>query len=186
MRIKIFEAIILGSIIALLATGTYYRNEIWKSPLNLWRDCAEKSPDKSRPRNNVAVELIQLGRYKEAISELKALLRADPKSPEALNNLATIYTVQGKYDEALSYLLEAIKACKDPRFIPTKASAHNNVGVLLVKMEGYDEAIIHFKEALRLMPNFPQAKENLMNIENALATAKAGGFIGNENTKRRY
>ncbi len=171
-------------IIGLLAAGTYYRNEIWQSPLNLWRDCAAKSPDKTRPRNNVAVELIQLGRYEEAISELKALLLADPKSPEALNNLATIYTIQGKYDDALRYLLDAIKACNEPRFIPTKASAENNIGVLLVKKgstpegvpprrEAYEEAIIHFKEALNLKPDFPQATENLTAIEKVLSRGSA-------------
>lgn len=175
-RIKIFEVIILGTIIALLGAGTYYRNEVWRSGLTLWRDCVEKSPDKARPKNNFAVELIQLGRYEEAIVELKALLLTNPRSPEALNNLATVYTVQGKYDEALQYLFEAVKGCKDPEFNSTKASAHNNIGVLLVRKEAYKESIIHFKEALRLMPDFPQAKENLENIEYALETAKVGGF----------
>jgi tetratricopeptide (TPR) repeat protein len=164
-RIEIF---ICGVIISWLVVGTYYRNEIWKSPLNLWRDCSVKSPNKARPRNNFAVELIQVGRYEEAIAELKDLLASNPKSPEALNNLATVYTAQGKYDEAMLYLFKAIKGSEAPEFNPTRASAHNNIGVLLVKKGAYKEATIHFKEALKLMPDFPQAIENLTNMEYAL------------------
>ena len=63
----------------------------------------------------------------------------------------------------------------DPNIIPTRsgmiaqyaaydaddAAAHNNLGVALLGLGRAREAVPHFREALRLDPGLPQARENL-------------------------
>ena len=78
---KLVEIIILGSIIGLLATGTYYRNEIWGSGINLWRDTAKKSPNKPRPAVNLSTALAQQGRFEEARMSLAEFKRRHPDYP---------------------------------------------------------------------------------------------------------
>jgi Flp pilus assembly protein TadD len=47
--------------------------------------------------------------------------------------------------------------------------AHNNLGVALASQDRLNEAIAHFREALRLEPNYAQARANL-----AIALQEAG------------
>jgi tetratricopeptide (TPR) repeat protein len=52
---------------------------------------------------------------------------------------------------------------------PNFVEAHNYVGVVLLKLGKVQEAIAHFSEAVRLKPDYAEARQNL-NI--ALETSK--------------
>lgn len=177
---KLVEIIILGSIIGLLATGTYYRNEIWGSGINLWRDTAKKSPNKPRPAVNLSTALAQQGRFEEAKHELRRFLAENPNSIEGRNNLGAVLSLQGKYDEAAYEIFEAL------RIDPKNAIAHNNLAAVLVNQGKYSEALIHFKEALRSKPDFEDARKNLERLsaaleQNNLKSKKGGKDDGTKN-----
>ena len=55
------EMIIYGLLILLLITGTYWRNRVWNSELELWDDCVKKSPNKDRPHNNLGNAFLEPG-----------------------------------------------------------------------------------------------------------------------------
>jgi tetratricopeptide (TPR) repeat protein len=171
MRNKItIEIILCGAIIGLLIIGTHYRNEVWQSGESLWADAFKKSPEKSRPRINYAAQMIKLGRFEEAIYELNEVLRRDPQSAEAMNNLAMIYTFQGRYDDAEKLYFSAIRiAPKSEKGEGIAASAHNNLGVIMVKKGAFNEAVIQFEKAIKINPDFKEAKENLDIIERVIA-----------------
>ena len=171
-KLDILTLVVCGAIIAALSVGAYHRNMIWTTGLGLWRDSMKKSPEKPRPANNYAMELIQAGRYEEAIAELKETLRMNPKSAECHNNLASIYAAQGKYNEALEHFLKTLKLSESENLSATRESAHNNIGVMLVKRNAFKEAIYHFDEAIKIKPDFRQAKENRRTIEEAIASQK--------------
>ncbi len=154
--------LLLAVIVALLAAGAYYRNEVWKSNLSLQADAAAKSPNKDRTRNNFAVELIKAGRYEEAKYELEETLRINPKSVEARNNLSAVLMAQGDYKGAARYLFEA------SRIDPDSPSIQNNLGTLLCRQGQYSEALHHYKEALRLKPDFTEARKNYETVATAL------------------
>lgn len=165
---KHLMVIICGIIIALLITATHYRNEVWQSVESLWSDNLKKSQT-SRVRINYAAVMIQQGRYEEAIYELTETLKRDPRSAEAMNNLAMIYTFQGRYGEAEKMLFDAIRASgSTEKGMGIAASAHNNLGVIMVKKGAVWEALKHFEKAINLSPDFNEAKENLRLIERAL------------------
>ena len=169
---KIIEILIFGAIIALLATGTYYRNEIWGNEMSLWRDSARKSPNKGRPQINLATALAQQGRFEEAKYEVRKYLEINPGSIEAINNLGAILSLQGNYDEAAYYMFEAL------RIDPKNAIAHNNLGAILVNQGKYDEALIHFEEAVKNKPDFHDAQKNFEVISAALKNS-------NQKTQKR-
>lgn len=161
-RARLLEIIICGIIVALLATGTYYRNEIWGTGISLWRDSARKSPYKDRPVINLSTALAQQGRFEEAKHEIRRFIEAHPESVEAQNNLGAILSLQGKYDEALYHVFEAL------RIDPENAIAHNNAGAILTRQGKYGEALIHFQEALKSKPDFEDARKNFDRLSAAL------------------
>jgi len=118
------EIILYGLLILLLMTGTYWRNRVWNSELELCTDCVKKSPNKDRPHNNLGSVFLDQGRYQEATNQYNEALRINPGSAEAHYNLGTVFFYQGKYQEAIPYLNEAL------RINPNFAEAHNNLGIV--------------------------------------------------------
>ena len=74
-------------------------------------------------------------------------------------NLAYALNLQGRGSEALQELQELL------RQHPKDARAHNNLGILLMGQRKYEEAAFHFREAVKVRPNFKNAR---MNLEAAL------------------
>ena len=72
------EIIIYGFVILLLTSGSYSRNRIWNSGLELWTDCVQKSPNKKRPHNNLGTVFLNQGKYPEAIPHINEALRINP------------------------------------------------------------------------------------------------------------
>ena len=70
-------------------------------------------------------------------------------------NLAYALTLQGQRSEAEKELLELL------RQHPKDARAHNNLGVLLMGQGKFKEAASHFSEAVKLQPNYKNARVNL-------------------------
>jgi tetratricopeptide (TPR) repeat protein len=90
-----WEIIIYGLLILLLMTGSYWRNRVWKSELELWTDCVKKSPNKARPHNNLGTVFLDRGKYQEAIPHLNEALRINPNYAEAHYNLGDAYFMTG-------------------------------------------------------------------------------------------
>jgi tetratricopeptide (TPR) repeat protein len=105
----VLEIIFYVFVLILLITGTYSRNRIWNSDIELWTDCVKKSPDKDRPHNNLGNAYTDQGRYQEAIAQLTEALRINPNYAEAHNNLGNAYIHQRKYQEAIAQLTEALR-----------------------------------------------------------------------------
>ena len=85
------EMIICGLLILLLMTGTYWRNRVWSSEVELWTDCVKKSPHKDRPHNNLGNALFYQGKYQEATNQYNEALRINRNFAEAHYNLGKAY-----------------------------------------------------------------------------------------------
>lgn len=108
--------------------------------------------------NNLGIAYDRIGRYTEAVEELKEALRLAPAYVEARNNLAVAYDNMGRYDDALMELQQAV------RLNPEYTEAHGNLGNLYARSGRYEEAVQELKEALRLNPGYAAAHNNLGNI----------------------
>ncbi|MBU4492486.1 MAG: tetratricopeptide repeat protein [Euryarchaeota archaeon] len=108
--------------------------------------------------NNLGITYDRLGRYEEALEELKTALRLNPGYIEVHNNLAVTYDKMGKREESLRQLHEAL------RLNPAYAEAHSNLGNLFAKSGRYEEATEELKQALRFNPGYAIAHNSLGHI----------------------
>jgi len=155
LKPSILEMVIYVFIILLLTAGTYWRNKIWNSDVELWTDCVNKSPNKDRPHLRLGAIFIRQGRYQEAIAQFTEALRVNPDYAEAHANIGAVFIFQGKYPEAIAQFTEVL------RINPDYAEAHYSLGVILIFQGKYQEAITEFTEALRIKPDYAEAHYEL-------------------------
>ena len=103
------EVTIYVFMILLLSAGTYWRNRIWNSEVELWADCVKKSSNKERPHNNLGNAFDHLGKYQEAVAQYTEALRINPNYAEAHYNLGNAFDHLGKYQEAVAQYTEALR-----------------------------------------------------------------------------
>lgn len=78
-----------------LLTATLLRNEIWRDPVALWLDAAEKSPDKGRPAGQLGATLARAGWLEAAQPALERAVRLDPHVYVWRQNLGLLYRLRG-------------------------------------------------------------------------------------------
>jgi len=139
----------------LLTAWTFERNRVWADEITLYRDCAEKSPGKARPHNNLGAALARRGLLAEAIEQYQAALRINPQYADAHYNLGYALAKQGNLTAAIQHFAEAL------RINPRSLKAHNNMGVALVLLDRIPEALDYFNTALRLNPTDAAVHNNL-------------------------
>jgi len=95
-------AVVAGILIAL----TFARNLVWLSPLTLWLDAAEKSPNKARPHANLGAAYQKADRLRDAIAQHCRALELAPDDPVATDNLELALTRLGTYDSIVPEVVE--------------------------------------------------------------------------------
>jgi tetratricopeptide (TPR) repeat protein len=98
--------------------------------------------------NNLGLAYDKIGRFDEAIEELKAALHLYPEYVEVHNNLGLIYHEMEMPGESETELLEAI------RMNPGYREAHCNLGNIYYETGRYDEALQAFIHAVHGSPGF--------------------------------
>ncbi|MGB8217155.1 MAG: tetratricopeptide repeat protein [Candidatus Methanoperedens sp.] len=108
--------------------------------------------------NNLGLAYDRIGKYEEAITELKEALRLNPDYIEVHNNLGVTYDRMGKPDEAVNELKVALN------LNPNYAEAHCNLGNIYTSAGRYEEAAGELEEALKINPELAIGHNNLGNI----------------------
>lgn len=89
----------------LFSTITMARNRAWTNGFTLWSDAALKSPNKSRPFNNLGgVFFREKKDFQGAILQYQKALQLDPRDMNLHKNLAAAYYEAGRLDEAIKKL----------------------------------------------------------------------------------
>lgn len=79
----------LTAVLALLAVGTYQRNELWSDPMQLWEESVRRAPDAWQAHWGYAELLREIGNCERARSEYDAVLRLYPGHAGARASLET-------------------------------------------------------------------------------------------------
>ena len=87
-------ALLLGGLVAL----TFARNLVWQTPITLWLDAAEKSPEKLRPQVNLGAAYHNAGRLDEAVVHYCRALALNPYDELAADNLELALTQLGRLE----------------------------------------------------------------------------------------
>lgn len=100
--------------------------------------------------------------WEEAVAHYQRALELDPKDAKTECNLASVLAFQGLRGEARRRFEHSLSV--DPKLV----LAHKELGDLLVATHDYDGAIEHYDEALRISPDFTEARRNLERLRGAL------------------
>lgn len=178
----------LAAILMVFGVLSFQRSEVWADPILLWKDTAAKSPDKQRPRFQLAFALYSEGRCAEAVQEYQRAaelskpdydllvdwgIAADCAQQPALavdrfqqaagiDKTAHVYyligTVYGKRKQAPEALAALDQAQKIDPNYQLIYVARGNV--LLLTSE-FEKAAEQFKQALQLKPGDDAATKGL-------------------------
>jgi len=99
--------------------------------------------------------LFRLGRRQEAVDTLEKTLTLEPSHPGALNTLAIAEATAGNLERAIALLDQ----CRKMR--PDHALTWFNLGATYQAMEKPLQALQAFREAIRLQPDFAEARARL-------------------------
>jgi tetratricopeptide (TPR) repeat protein len=129
------------------------------------------STDAASPRDNAVSHVrrgrqeLTAGRVDSAEREFQAAIVADPKNATAHRELADIYRRRGKLDDAVKELQLSLAASDS-------AAARTSLARVYLDQKKPDLALAEVQKAVKLAPNFTEAKELLEHLEK---TKQPGG-----------
>lgn len=124
-------------------------------PTSLPANLASSDADNGARQINQSLDLIEQGRYSEAIQQYQAALKTNANDEDLHYNLGIAYTRLGRTNEAIQEYEAALK------IFPDYVAAHNNLGNLLLSLGRADDAISHLRAALESTPDNALAHNNL-------------------------
>jgi len=142
----------MGMAAGLLAAD---RNQLYRSPLLLWRDTVAKRPENERAHDSLGNALLDAGRMGEAIAEYRRAVGLVPADPREHYNLGHALALAGRPAEAIASYEQAL------RLKPDYAEARNNLGAALADAGRLDEAVAQYQKILGLQPDNAEAHYNL-------------------------
>ncbi len=147
-RINLSRAIGIGAVaLVACAVATYQRNLMWGSPLDLWRDAVAKSPNKYRPRFQLAYALYEQGACKEAADSYAIAAKIGPVDTRLLVDWALALDCAGDWKTAIDQLRRAL-------LFENSAHIHTQIAMVLAKHGGSPEALEELEMAERLDPSY--------------------------------
>ena len=129
---------------------TYQRSKVWSSPMELWKDTAEKSPRKVRPRSQLAFVYYEQRNCPKAAENYEIASRLAAPDYPLLVNWAYSLDCAGRPEEAIPRLQEATRLEKDPL-------AWALLGMVYGKLHRTTDALAALDQAQQLDPNFVMA-----------------------------
>jgi tetratricopeptide (TPR) repeat protein len=142
---------LLPAILSLLIASAWMRASLYSDELDIWKDAAEKSPNKARPRNNYGHALKEAHRLDEALREFEQAVLLDPDYTDALNNLATVYGSIGRKTEALALLQKTLTL--DPGHLQAKY----NLAINYYEMGMYPDSVREYEDIIAIAPDSKEA-----------------------------
>lgn len=145
-----------AGIAIMLAVLTVQRNQMYTSERAMWTDVVRQRPENCRARLSLARACMEVGDARAAADQcLQVLARLDGVRARNRDQLEALYRQPGgtrvRYD------------------VVYYTAAHNLIGVTLAASGEEAMAIPHFQEALRLLPEFAMARDNLDAARRAMA-----------------
>lgn len=152
-RLRVRQAALAGALAAVLvafAAATYRRNQVWSDPVALWKDSVEKSPNKARPRFQLAYAYHwSESRCPEAAAEYEKAAQLGKPDYSLYVDWALALECAGRPDDALAKLNSAVGMEKS-------AHAYALIGMVHAKQNRRAEALAALDTAEQLDPRFQQ------------------------------
>ena len=138
----------------------------------------ELNPSYATAHHWFAWHLCLLGRYEDAIVEMKKAEGLDPLSLVINADLAEVLLLARKYDESIDQSRKTLEM--DPNF----ALAHNHLGQAYIQKHLYPEAIVELRKAVELSNGSPTCIANLARVNAASGNKSEALKLLNDLKKR--
>jgi tetratricopeptide (TPR) repeat protein len=147
-RMKLAQAASLGvAVLAACTFLTYQRSEVWESPLSLWEDSVSKSPNKYRPRFQVAFAKFDIGHCVESLPDYEKAAQVGPVDDQLLIDWALALDCAGNWPAAVDKLKQAA-------LFHNTAHLHSQIGMVNAKHGQTQEALQALAEAEKIDPKY--------------------------------
>ena len=150
-RLNTRVLVVAGLLLAALSFG---RTEVWSSEESLWAEAVRRSPEKIRPK----IQLARAVGPRRALPLLEDARSAAPFDPLVASELGSTYMALGNPAAALAEFGRALA------LQPGNAGAMNNRGAALLALGQRDAARADFERALRNDPCLFDARFNLRRL----------------------
>jgi len=138
---------VLSAVLVAEAALTYQRNQLWASAIDLWKDTVAKSPNKVRPRFQLAFAYYQAQHCSEAVDEFAKAAKIEPPTFDLLIDWALAYDCTGDANQAIARLRQAAAINKS-------AHVYSQIGMEYGKQGKYADALDALATAEQLNPRF--------------------------------
>jgi protein O-mannosyl-transferase len=147
-RLKWSQAVWAGiAALGVCSVLTYQRSQVWANPVALWQDAAAKSPQKWRPRFQLAYAHYEAGNFKQAADAYEAASRLQPPGFNLLVDWALALDAEGRPQDALMKLQQA-------SMLERSAHVEALIGMVYAKQSKWQEALAALEQAERIDPRF--------------------------------
>jgi len=126
--------------------------------LAIYSEANIKEPKNSETLFKMGYTLTQQNRDDEALEYYKEALELDPNNTYIHQAMASLYRKMGEYASSRNHLNKSLEIDS------TNPITYYNYGNLLVDMKHFDEAKEMYEKAIKLNPDFEEAKEELEKI----------------------
>ncbi len=120
-----------------------------------YREAVELKPSLQPAEMFLGLAWSDLGEMDQSVTHYERALVLDPKDAKTECNLAAVFAIQGKREEARARFEHSLSLDS------TLFLAHKELADLFVAAGEIDKAIEHYHEAIRIKPDFEEAKSNL-------------------------
>jgi tetratricopeptide (TPR) repeat protein len=159
-RWKASRNTLIGSLaVVLLVEGalTYQRNLLWGNAIDIWKDTVTKSPQKLRPRFQLAFSDFQGGACADSVDEFQKAASLEPPTYDLFLDWALAYDCAGNPRQAIA---------KSQQAVAEQPSAHTytQLGMEYGKTGRYSEALDALTTAEQLDPSFAMTYKTLGDV----------------------
>lgn len=173
---------VLLAVLAIYATATVQRNEVWRDELTLWSDTVRKSPDSYMAHAELGRALNDMGDHDGALreytasqrlcSERVALLkgiegpgrdpeRMAPLLKECYQSLALLHNGLGLAHFGKGEIASAVNEYRAALAMEDNYTSHVNLGNIFYANHNDEEALREYLAAIRLDNNSSEAHNNV-------------------------
>ena len=120
--------------------------------LKMYRKAVELAPHFPQSQFNYAMSLFTAGQSDDALAHLEVAAHLERRDPGIQHDLGLIFIQHNSFTNAVN--------CFSNQLVlqPTSAEGHFDMAVTLANLGQFAPAATEFREALRLQPDYPQAK----------------------------
>jgi Tfp pilus assembly protein PilF len=166
-RLKYSQAVATGAaVLAVMSILTHQRSEVWANPVALWQDSVSKSPNKYRPRFQLAYAQYLIQQCQDSAKSYESASHLGPVQPDLLLNWGLALDCGGRWTEAIDKLQQSLQLEKS-------ANTYTQLGMVYGEHQQMQPALVELAAAEKIDPNYDMIYVNRGKIYQIAGDAQA-------------